>query len=86
MVRDNTIRIGDDEKALLEEVSEKWFGTTEVPYGYVIERICMEKLAVFNVAEQYEDATYVYQRKMKFEDENERYDATSEDSGVGIDD
>jgi hypothetical protein len=86
MARNKNIRIAEDEKELLEELSLKWFGTTEVPYGYVIKRICMEKLAVFKVAEQYEDANYVYERKMKFEDENERYDATSEDSGVSQND
>ena len=57
MGRDNVIKTSDSEKELLDEVTKRWFGTNEVPYGYVIERLCMEKLALFEVSEDYEEGS-----------------------------
>jgi len=81
MTRDKAVKLSEEEKKLLDEVTEQWFGSNEVPYGYVIERLCMEKLALFDVAEQYEGGNYVYQRHIKFHEPDDKLNRTS---GEGV--
>ncbi|WP_168219958.1 hypothetical protein [Salarchaeum sp. JOR-1] len=40
MIRDTTISLHDTEKERLDDVRERMFGTDEVPYGVVIDRLC----------------------------------------------
>jgi len=85
MGRDNVIKTSDSEKELLDEVTKRWFGTNEVPYGYVIERLCMEKLALFEVSEDYEEGSYLYQRKTELKDEKNRTLELHHNRGIGKD-
>jgi len=40
MARQNTIKVSDFEKSLLDEKRQEIFGTDEVPYGVVISTLC----------------------------------------------
>lgn len=40
MARDNTIALSDSEKEMLSQKRIEIYGTDEVPYGVVIERLC----------------------------------------------
>lgn len=81
MSRQHSIKVSKQEKKLLDEVLERWFGTEEISYGYVLERLCMEKLALFEVAEDYESGNYVYERKRNFSSPDDIID-TSENEGI----
>lgn len=40
MARENTVKVSNEEKNLLDEARESIFGTDEVPYGVVISELC----------------------------------------------
>lgn len=39
-MRENTVKLSDNEKDRLDEARREMFGTEEVPYGVTIERLC----------------------------------------------
>ena len=44
-------------------MSKLWFGTDEVPFGYLVERLCAEKIAQLKTARHYEEGNMLYERK-----------------------
>lgn len=40
MSRDKRIRVSEDEHELLSKTREQIYGTDEVPYGTVVQRLC----------------------------------------------
>lgn len=49
MVRQNSIKVSDEEKALLEEVRDTEFGTDSVPYGEALREACEAYLGEMRV-------------------------------------
>lgn len=43
-MRENEIRLSDDEKSDLDNVAEQRFGTTEVPYGAIVSALTNDYL------------------------------------------
>lgn len=44
MARENTVKLSDSEKELIEDVREKHFGTDSVPLGEAVEVACRNYL------------------------------------------
>jgi len=42
MARENTIVLSDNEISKLKDTREQMFGSSEVPYGVVVDRLCSE--------------------------------------------
>lgn len=49
MARENTIKVSDDEKALLEEVRQTEFGTDSVPFGEALTVACENYLGEMRI-------------------------------------
>jgi len=48
MARENTIKVSDKEKELLDRARESMYGTDEVPYGKIVEDLSVTYLNQVN--------------------------------------